>query len=546
MDNDLTFSDWITKLKRDDLADKNGWVKLLAPYTSYDKMNLGKTYSGLVDEDNINEVLKDTAWHINPFGPFYKPFITISNGKKDIQCKTPRDFMIEPIVYCRDYLTVHPTSTHLVEELINWFNLYESNKKNGNKEFLFTDNDGEIEEAVQINDDEVKIKSKFLYEYMYFRKKSYVFLFDLGRYSPKTLVELKLNEKHSTIPSQDSNIHFDLIYNPVVDGSKTASYIRGKKIYKLPRGYKSWYFDADEKNKKYESFIIGITKNGTNKEMSCKPRKNDGSMNLKIELQRVYFKREVLQKYNKDTDKYIIEDGQLRCKGGWNIRIDNNHPDHISTLLLYLGYLPILEQKHWKTWNIQPQHEISRTEYQRSIHGRFANPTAPDLVFISRFSEFNNKWFMKFDWHLFRPLNPLDKDYLVKLHIPYSDNLTEFREQVIGLDHCIIESLNKEEMEKFVEPVEGSINVLEKYLTEMVFQCPDMINFLRKLQTLKSKIVSHRSSSLPDKQLIEAYKYFKWDENNNYIEVFTEIMIKSCNMISALSSMFLIEKTINT
>lgn len=82
----------------------------------------------------------------------------------------------------------------------------------------------------------------------------------------------------------------------------------------------------------------------------------------------IAFKKELLQKYYNQPEKYQVQDGVLICGDLWLLKIDNHHEDHITAYLGDLGEeLPESEQVHWKEYNIIVDHPLSSTEIKRDF-----------------------------------------------------------------------------------------------------------------------------------------------------------------------------------
>src|SRR3989344_2555131 len=125
-------------------------------------------------------------------------------------------------------------------------------------------------------------------------------------------------------------------------------------------------------------------------------------------LTKVFFKKEVLDRYYGKPSKYSIVDGYLlytRDDGvnEWGMPIDNNTVDCVMVYLGDLGKLPNEEQKYWKLFNIT-EGNSSIVSFRRDYQAEFCSPTEPALYFKEKFKIFNNEWNKKFGWNLFKPL----------------------------------------------------------------------------------------------------------------------------------------------
>src|SRR5690606_18181515 len=155
----------------------------------------------------------------------------------------------------------------------------------------------------------------------------------------------------------------------------------------------------DFENRVYESFITGFDEEGNEIYQDCS-KTNDKHSVL------TYFKKEVLDKYYNEPEKYEV-DGWRVHSNFISLKIDNNNENYVAVPLVELGFLPRKEQLHWKQYNIQPQNGISRTYYQTMIEGNWVEHSeTPNLFFKEKYVQFNKKWEKKFGWQFYKPLAP--------------------------------------------------------------------------------------------------------------------------------------------
>jgi len=101
-----------------------------------------------------------------------------------------------------------------------------------------------------------------------------------------------------------------------------------------------------------------------------------------------------------------------------------------------------------------------------------------------------------------------------------------------------IDRLNEKELAKGLDldsNVRG-IAKFEKFLESKGMQIPDMFEFLRNLQNLRSGLIAHTFSE-SNKDCKIALKYFGI-ENDNYIKVLEEIFVKSVFTFNTLEKYF--------
>lgn len=210
----------------------------------------------------------------------------------------------------------------------------------------------------------------------------------------------------------------------------------------------------------------------------------------------VFFRRDVLDKYYADPDRYSVEDGYIRCAGLWGLRLDNDIPDHVMVFLGDLGRdIPLSEARYWRSFNIPPQEKVSQTLIKRAFLGTFADPTSVDLRFARVYAQTNEEWKNAYGWPLFRPLHEDDAHFLTKLHVPAGDSQSEFDEQVLYLAKILVDYLNEREITKALKsPVKGEKGLakLERLLDETGVAKPaTMIRPLANVQGLRSRGSAH-------------------------------------------------------
>jgi hypothetical protein len=167
----------------------------------------------------------------------------------------------------------------------------------------------------------------------------------------------------------------------------------------------------------------------------------------------------------------------------------------------------------------------------------------PDLFFKEKYVQFNQKWEKKFSWKFYKPLAKEDEHIFTSLHIPTSNNVKAFCEQILSISKLTLDRLNEAELAKNITlaPNDRGITKLEKFLKAKQMEIPDMISFLRSLWNLRSGLLAHSFSNTNDK-CKKAIEYFKIHDGN-YIEVAKDIFVKSIFTLNTLESKLLTDKT---
>ncbi len=541
---DLLFQDWQDKIK-DELGTTE-WITVFAQDNAIKDVDQGGLYCALIPLSLKDKILATHNWDLSIGSG--KPGLCshYEDGKEITQYYRVLDEGIEPLVHWRHFPNKEGY-IEISEEFRLYFDLYEDRSNKGVFKFIIFHDDGEDECIAEITTCQAKIKIKYLKKYLSVRKMICALYFDLMRFSSKSFEELKINE-HDKEYKSDEYIYSLLIRHSPLSSSQIQSWLKGKKLVFPLKDYTPTIW-SENSGKKYEEFIIDVDENGNEIIHSCEENnlanffgKNEGNSFF---LTPVYFKKEVLQKYYSNPQKYEVQDGSVYCKGFWHLRLDNNHPDHVMVFLGDLGRLSNKEQLHWKHHNIYAK-GMSRTNFERSIEGKFSNPEAPDLFFKYRFEEFQQKWFSEFGWYLFKPLTEKDQHHYTSLYIPTTNEQKEFDEQILSLVKIFIDSLNEEKLVDgiIIEKKNAKgIDKFEAYLNYRSIKIPRMIEFLRNLQTLRSTSIAHRKSK-HNKDYLKAERYFEM-ESKQLTEVFIDILLKTIITLNSLTNTFLSSKKEN-
>ncbi len=508
---------------------KDGWVTIYESY-GIDNDDEGLIYCCLVDSKRIKTYKQTSDWVIN-IGSEGKPSIieTYKNSKPIVKYHTYSEKGIEPFVFSKhfSFSDGHDSYVDISEEFILYFKLYEKGTDKQNRKFYFIDDGGDLEEVIIFEPKKVKVKVKYLIEYISVRKIYFAICFDFMRLAKNNLSELSIELK-------DTNYSSDLIYYnhlirrlDFIDAGKNQSWIHGKVIIPFnKKKTKSYHFDY--RNQEYAEFITGYDIKGNEILQSCK--KEDGK-----HFVLTYFKKEVLNKYYNEPTKYEVDGFQVSSKF-FILRIDNNIENYVPVFLIDLASLPYKEQLHWKQYNISPQKGISHSYYNTMINGNWAeHPETPDLYFKYKYNKFNSDWEKKFGWKFYKPSAEEDKHLFISLHIPTTNNVKAFCEQMLTLVKLTVDRLNEAEYIKRIPNLEKSdrgITKLEKYLQFEGVQIPEMIIFLRNLWDLRSGLLSH-SFSNSNKDCKKAIAFFGI-KSDNYIDVAKDIFIKSVFTLNTL------------
>ncbi|XHH08993.1 MAG: hypothetical protein ACFCUE_15725 [Candidatus Bathyarchaeia archaeon] len=526
---DLDFSDRIKQLKS---LGEGEWI------TVWSKNSEGNenTFCALIPLSESNRLIEDPSWNLQ-IGDGRPCFAYhYENGQKVFEYHRFGNEDAEPLIFWRSFGGIKEGYWEVLEEFRHYFNLYEDKKDH---KFLFIDDNGDEQEVVTIQKNQINIKLKFLKEFLAVKNMDLVILFDYLRSSDKSLAEQGLKESRQNVKKKQY-VYSKIVYDEedhIDPKIKSQSWMYGKKII---YGAKNFSPDFDTKKcKKCADFIIGFDKNGNELTFTCDEKKlsNFFGKNPKAPnyLTPVFFRKEVLTKYYNQPTKYFVSDGCLQCGNLWMLRMDNNNPDFVVVFLGDLVHLSYNEQLHWRHHNMPIKGKISYTAWKRNFEAKFADPERSDLFFKKRYVEVKNNWKEKFGWEIFLSLSAEDEYHFRTLRIPLTNEQKEFDEQVLSLTKLMIDSLNENELSKHStlskEGAKG-IDKLELFLQSNGRFLSGMIQYLRELQSLRSSGVAH----LKGKKYLKIQKDCGIGEEKTLQEVFDNILMKAIWTLNTLNN----------
>lgn len=526
----LTFSDFLPTIAK---LGKGEWTTVYSPRDSPDGVAI---YSALIKNRLVKRALQRPSWDLTIGDGAPGLESSFGAGKEKTRYVRSSDSGIEPLVLKRSFHEIRPGYWEVSEDFRLYFNLYDD--KLGRK-LLRIDDNGDEHEAVLMKDGEIKIKTFLIRQYLTIRKMKLAIFFDYNRLSKKTIEELGVKE-HSR-----EETGADFIYSVGVgkwmgfsdNTKKSHGRILGKKLVSGDPSFKPDIFGRQKKQ--YIDFITGADDDGKEILFTCNEAElannfgaNEGAPNY---LTPVCFRKEVLNKYYSQPEKYTVSDGYLSCGALWSLYIDNNHPEAVMVFLGDLGHLSHTEQMYWRGFNL-PSGTMSRVAFKRSILGQFADPQTADLYFKQRFTIFNEYWKRKFGWELFRPLTGKDEYAFKILRVPLTNDIREFDEQIATLTKVFIDSLNEKQLAKGITNKENAkgLDKFETWLGAQNFCSDKMMEFLRKLQALRSASTAHRKGDN-----YERIKPFFQMEKKELTEVLEDIFIKCAWTLRTLEKFFL-------
>jgi hypothetical protein len=475
----------------------DSWVWLYRQRGSGLEHTIGQ-YSALLTPERVARDVSDPGWdvHIGSGGFGFSEYYE-DGEKRTVYERYPDADGAALLVHVRDWHGVRPSDVEIAEEFRLLFNLWEDRTSRTYYDF---DESGNPIKVLTITDEGVRALSSMVRRYQAAKQMYLALYFDSTRWSE----DLPADD-HSWNHTDEQAV---LAYyrGETGLGDRPFSRLFGKRLFPPPPIEESRIYPFDRVDEReYEEFVIGVTDTGKDVRFTSDPDQlanyfgaNEGNPHY---LTPVYFRREVLNKYYADPDRYSVEDGYLRCAGLWGLRLDNDSAGHVMVFLGDLGRdIPSAEAQYWRSFNIAPPEEgPSETLVRRAFLGQFADPQSVERRFPYAYRTANETWEKAFGETLFKPLLEDDRHVLSKLHVPVTDGAAEFDEQVLYLAKLVVDSLNEEALTARIgkgPKGEKGLAKLERLLTDEGVAHPRaLLKPFADVQGLRSRGAAHRKGS---------------------------------------------------
>jgi len=560
----LNFEDWKGKIVRNKL--KDSWIIV---YEFHYGDNKYATFCSLVPnkKEYIGQILKNnTSWEVNRnFG--YPSWVMDSNGNIYYErFESIGSIPFEPLVIYRSFNGPKEDYIEISEEFRLYHNLYHDTTKN---EYISILDNGEEESVIKLeklgDGFRVEIKTKYLRDFLAAKSMALVRFHEHYRRISKNNITnifnfIKLEKLHHDSSAKiekysSDKITFGLDHITLDKIEKTfcfrldiinlngwTSRFTAKDIilpFNEPKHKDYKFLKGEDDKEEYAEYIIGINEEGEDIKHTCNPNKLKDykrKPDAPSYFTPVFFKREVLKKYHETPSKYEVYHNYVVCKGFWSISYGKNKLGFIHVWLGDLGRLPSNEQFHWKQYNIPPEGGVDPSTIKRELYAEFVEPDDIICRFKHEFETFKNIWKYRFGWDLFLSLMDEDIHYYESLHVPTSEELLEFENQILAMAKILPDSINQYSLKQLLinnDDLKGGINILEKFLI-LYFkireeEAKEIVRPLRNIQDIRSKAVAHRKG----KGYKKVYNKTGLIEGN-YINSFEKILEEAIIMLKKI------------
>jgi hypothetical protein len=417
----------------------------------------------------------------------------------------------EKLIFLRSFSGVDDgrPPIELSQKLVHSLDLHFVHERNA---YCRLNNKGDIEDVIKITQlnrdstwgylDVVTILRKDLDTFMALSETSLVLKFDFTRVrwgSFHGWGDIKRYEREEV----------DLFYHGGTDAH--GSFCNGAMIVRpqvsIDDLVGKWKDEDNKSNRKYEIFKIYDRKNGRNVETSCAPEFLSNyfqESELPWEISPAFFRPEVLQRFKADPEKYRLEDRSISCRNAWHLKTyDINEVGQVHTYIGYLANLPHEEQLYWRSFNEWPKGPISARAHQTDIVGDFHleyEPLSSLKHTIAVLEKTPPGW-----W---QPRGHVLRD---ALQYPATDSVKEWSDEVLALDHYLIEGFLVAPLRELVEregrnidPKWQSLRVLQELIVARGCAESDAKALLLPMQALHAlrNIVKGHAASAKKKTAI--------------------------------------------
>lgn len=477
--------------------DRGQWTTVYRSWHEDEKSD-GGIYCGLASRDYREQAISSSTWDLMVTDG--RPGFSQGPGENGELVTTYHregsESEVEPLVLLREFHSASPSYLEIVQEFRLFHNLWWDSARHT---FMKAHEDGTAEVAIKVSSSKVCVKTKLLRQYQAARQLDLLLFIDSVRYASSD--EVVLPEEKSWNNELLCAVRYSN-KNPIL--SHPATRYLATRVIPPPPVERCGIWPYEEVDDYFPDFVIGYDDEGEEIRCSCDPDALANYFGANPEAPNyvtpVHFRREVLQKYYDNPEKYSVEDGYLRCSGSWGLRMDNDSPDHVVVFLGDLGRdLPKSERDYWRSFNVAPEGSMSQTGMRRAFLGEWADAQTPDLKFRHLYRRFVDDWRKQEGWPLFREPTGPDVNLLQQLRIPLSESNTEFEESIAILAKLLIDGLNDKEIQSRLSSRvkdEKSIAKLERWMRQEGYEHVDRdIKLLRDVQTLRSRGAAHRKGS---------------------------------------------------
>jgi hypothetical protein len=265
--------------------------------------------------------------------------------------------------------------------------------------------------------------------------------------------------------------------------------ITGLRNSRVPR------FEERSQEREYPTFIYALD-SGTGQPLThtCDPDQlgtyfdKDGTR-LHY-LTPIYFKREVLQPYISEPNRYRVSPSRLSCLDLWGLDISFNSAGLVEVYLGDLGRdLPSDEWGHWRSYNVPPEGKMDEGRFRRDFLNQWAG--SKDVVGDLRRAREKAADVSKelLGAPIWKPLTGDIKAEFDSLIGPLTDDPVSLGAPLLILTKVLVDGIDPAPLKSHLQTFdtgEQSLRLLRRYAEELG-DTSDITAVLRQLQGFRSR-----------------------------------------------------------
>lgn len=457
------------------------WVTVYSHHSN-DRKN-PSVFACFAGMDQKEVILQGDDWikHPNSFQPGFwmsDDEVHYTTGKDE-----GYDFIVAELYF-------HPyeqAQLHINQEFVLLFELY----RGEDDCFYAVDKCGEKEKVIDINEDNVRIRTKYLLRYIAAKQCLFVYFIDSRFASSRPYpMNADLIDDYEEV---GTNYYYRRWFQSTPNKDYLLSMLYSRSFVEPGERKDSKIWPFEEKDTFYPEFIVGETSDGSPVAFTCDPSKLatyfDKEATVPYYLTPVYFKPSVLDKY-RNNPFFTVNDRRLECGTQWGIEIDNVNPDRVMVFLGDLGRdLPQCERQHFLSFQMSPVDQcISEEVILNDFMNMFTDSSGPISKLLNARESLNELWKERFGIPLYCDFHSKDEDVLQRIHIPSGYSEAEFDSVIMALAKTFVDYIDECQFKGFDDS--GSINKLDSYLKSKNINID--LQPLRYVQSIRSNCAAHR------------------------------------------------------
>lgn len=507
----LEFDDW---LKKKEYLSRN-WIVVARSQKS--DVQILFTYSVLLaeGEGHLERILKTPNWEINRLGgvkmfgvptfelPDEKEMIYLPAGFQEID-----GLWFQPFVFYRSFQGYIPERFEFVQSFLLYHQAFYSDKEG---QFQRITKSGEISVVAKLDyeskDNQVLlVDAHHLRDFLAANKSFLVRYHDHKRFSEQEIADLPDDQLVTEVSDASRCIEISLRKGGIHPSFSSHSRLLGKDVirpYSRPDSRHRESITGEDDNR-FEEFIFGRSADGELEYATCNKEELSNffmDRNTPHYLTPVYFRAEVLSRYYDDSKRYSVGECYLSCLTKWGLEFVRQEKDLIQVYLGDVGDIPYEEQKHWRSFNIPYMGPISEKRFRRDFFNEVEESEDPVSIFKKRYELIQRFFLDKYGKPLFLALEEGDKYRWETLHLPLTEDWSEFDSQSLALAKITTDALNvsllKKQTGKKIDPtgeIRNKIDMFEEFLKQTGAEMNTLTRVsevFRMVQTIRSTGPAH-------------------------------------------------------